>query len=87
MNLVSLSTQYSGNNLSDFISKFESYWLHLTKLSNGSSDSDRKTFVAFLKEDKAQQDFVMGFLVKHHKNVINNFTTKIVCRMLMLSND
>ena len=39
MNLVSLPTQYSGNNLSEFISKFESQWLHLTKLSKGSSDS------------------------------------------------
>ena len=33
MNRVSLPTQYSGNNLSEFISKFESQWLHLTKLS------------------------------------------------------
>jgi hypothetical protein len=38
MNLVSLPIQYSGNNLSDFISKFESQCLHLTKLSKGSSD-------------------------------------------------
>jgi hypothetical protein len=39
MNLVSLPTQYSGNNLSECIFKFESQWLHLTKLSKGSSDS------------------------------------------------
>jgi len=39
MNLVSQPIQYSGNNLSDFISKFESQSLHLTKLSKGSSDS------------------------------------------------
>jgi len=38
MNLVSLPTQYSGSSLSDFISKFESQWHHVTKLSNGSPD-------------------------------------------------
>jgi len=76
MNLVALPTQYSGNNLSEFISKFESQWLHLTKLSKGSTDSYRTTFAAFLQEDKAKRDFLMGFLVKHHKNVIDNLTTK-----------
>jgi len=76
MNLVSLPTQYSGNNLSEFISKFESQWLHLTKLLNGSSDSYRTTFANFLNEDKAKRDFLMDFLVKHHKNVIDNLTTK-----------
>jgi hypothetical protein len=54
MNLVSLPTQYSGNNLSEFISKFESQWLHLTKLSKGSLDSYRTTFSAFLSEGKAK---------------------------------
>jgi hypothetical protein len=54
MNLVSLSTQYSGNNLLDFIFKFGSLWLHLTKLSRGFSDSYRTTFAAFLHEDKAK---------------------------------
>jgi hypothetical protein len=34
------------------------------------------TFAAFLNEDKAKRDFLMGFLVKHHKNVIDNLTTK-----------
>ena len=76
MNLVSLPTQYSGNNLSEFISIFESQWLHLTKLSKGSSDSYRTIFVAFLQEGKAKRDFLMGFLVKHHQNVIDNLTTK-----------
>jgi len=57
MNLVSVPTQYSGNNLSEFISKFESQWLHLTKLSKGSTDLYRRTFGAFLKEDKAKRDF------------------------------
>jgi hypothetical protein len=39
MNLVSLSIQYSGTDLRGFISKFESQWLHFTKLSNASSNS------------------------------------------------
>jgi len=54
MNLVSLPTQHSGSNLSEFISKFESQWLHLTKLSIGSFDSYRMTFAAFPPEDKAK---------------------------------
>jgi len=54
MNLVSLPTQYSGNNLSEFISKFEFQWLHLTKISKESSDSYRTTFAAFLQADKAK---------------------------------
>ena len=76
MNLVSLPTQYFGTDLRGFISKFESQWLHLTKLSKASSDSYRKIFATFLNEDKAKRDFLLGFLVKHHKNVIDNLTTK-----------
>ena len=75
-NLVSLPTQYSGNNLSDFISKFVSQWLQLTKILKGSSDSYRTTFAVFLNEDKAKQDSLMGFWFKHHKNMIDNLTTK-----------
>jgi hypothetical protein len=33
MNRVSLPTHYPGNNLGDFISKFESQRIHLTKLT------------------------------------------------------
>jgi len=76
MNLVSLPTQYSGTDLPGFISKFESQWLHLTKLLKASSDSYRKTFATFLNEDKAKRHFLLGFLVKHHKNMIDNLTTK-----------
>jgi len=64
MNLVSLPTQYSGNNLSEFISKFESQGLHLTKLWKGSSDSYRTTFGASLQEDQAKRDCLMGFWLK-----------------------
>jgi hypothetical protein len=54
LNLVSYSTQYAANNLSDSISKYESQWLHLTKLLKASSDLYYTTFVAFLNEDKAK---------------------------------
>jgi len=76
MYLVSLPTQYSGTDLPGFISKFESRWLHLTKLSKASSDSYRKIFATFLNEDKVKRDFLLGFLVKHHKNVIDNLRTE-----------
>jgi len=76
VNQVSLPTQYSGTGLPGFISKFESQWLHLTKLSKASSDSYQKTFATFLNKDKAKRDFMLGFLVKHHKNVIDNLTTQ-----------
>jgi len=76
MNLVSLPTQFSGSDLPGFISKLESQWLHLTKLLKDSSDAHQQTFATFLNEDKAKRDFLLGFLVKHHKNVIDNLTTK-----------
>jgi len=76
MHLVSLPTRYSGTDLPGFISKFESQWLQLTSLSKASSDSYRKTLATFLHEDKAKTDFLLGFLVKHHKNVFDNLTTK-----------
>jgi len=43
MNLVSLPTQYSDSDLPGIISKFESQWLHLMKLSIASSDLNRKS--------------------------------------------
>jgi len=75
MKLVSLPTQYSGSGLLDFIYKFESQWVRLTKLSKGSTDSYRTTFAAFLNEDKAKRNFLLGFLVKHHENLVDNLTT------------
>ena len=76
MNLVSLPTQYSGTDLPGFISKFESQWLHHAKLSKASSNSYQKTFATFLNEHKAKRDFLFSFLVRYHKNVIDNVTTK-----------
>jgi hypothetical protein len=73
---LSLPAQYSRNSLWHFVSKFQSQWLHLTTLSNTSSDSYWKTFAAFLGEEKAKSYFLMGFIVKHNPNVIDNLTTK-----------
>jgi hypothetical protein len=36
----------------------------------------RKHFLAFLDEYKVQRDFLLGFLVQHHQNVVENLTTK-----------
>jgi hypothetical protein len=51
-------------------------WRKLQKLARASKNNYLKTFSAFLDEDKAQRDFLLGFLVKHHQNVVDNLTTK-----------
>jgi len=76
MNLVTLPIQYSGSDLPGFISKFESQWLNLAKLSKASSNSYRKSFAILLNEYKANRDFLLGFLAKHHKTINDNLTTK-----------
>ena len=76
MNLVSLPTQYSGTDLPAFISNFESQQLRLITLSKAFSNSYQKTFPIFLAQDTAKRDFLLGFLVKYHKNLIDNFTMK-----------
>jgi hypothetical protein len=35
-----------------------------------------RILAAFLDEDKARRDFLLGFLVQYHQNVVNNLTTK-----------
>ena len=76
-NLTSLSSSYINSDcLASFISKFESVWLKLQKLVRASKDTYHKNFAAFLDEDKAQRDFLLGFLIQHHQNVVDNLTTK-----------
>jgi len=75
MNLVTLSTQYSGTDLPGLVPKFESQWLHLTKLSKTSSHSYRITFATFRNEDMAKRHFLLGLLVEHNRNVVDNLTT------------
>jgi len=76
MNIVSRPTQYSVNNLSGVISNMRLQSLHLTKLSKAFFDSYRRRSAACLKKDNAKRDFLLGFLVKHHKNGVDNLTTK-----------
>src|SRR5690606_881241 len=59
-----------------FVSSFETEWLRLRKLCGASKDSYRVAFSKFLDEDKAKRDFLLGFLVRHHKNVVDNLSTK-----------
>ena len=46
------------------------------KLWMASSGLYRKLFATFLNKDKAKLDFLLGFWVKHHENVVDNLTTK-----------
>lgn len=75
--LASLSVAYDKEvPIASFVSKFETEWLRLQKLAKASSDSYRQTFAKFLQEDKAKRDFLLGFLVTHEKNVVDNLSTK-----------
>jgi hypothetical protein len=75
--LTSLSTTYDPSQpISTFISQFETEWLRLTKLAKASKDSYRQAFAKFLDEDKAKRDFLLGFIVRHQKNVVDNLSTK-----------
>jgi hypothetical protein len=81
MNFTSLPSSYDPSDpqaISEFIDRFETEWARLQSLTDGSNDSDtyRTKFREFLEEDKAKRDFLLGFLVKHHENVVDNLTTK-----------
>jgi hypothetical protein len=79
MNFTSLPSTYDPSEpLGTFIDKFETEWARLQSLTTGSTTSDtyRTKFREFLEDDKAKRDFLLGFLVKHHENVVDNLTTK-----------
>lgn len=77
MTLVSLPSQYEPSQpISLFLQSFEQEWLRLSNLAKSSKDSYRKSFHTFLCEDKAKRDFLLGFLVRHHPNVVDNLSTK-----------
>jgi hypothetical protein len=46
------------------------------KLTTASSDLYQTTSAAFLTKDKAKRGFLFGFLVKCHRHVVDNLTTK-----------
>jgi hypothetical protein len=58
--------------------RFETEWARLQSLTNGSNDSDTYSikFRECVEEEKAKRDFLLGFHVKHHENVVDNPTTK-----------
>lgn len=75
--LASLSTAYDRSiPISTFILQFKTKWLRLYKLAKSSSDGYRQSFAKFLNEDKAKRDFLLGFLVSHEKNVVDNLSAK-----------
>jgi ribosomal protein L37AE/L43A len=81
MTFTSLPSAYDPSEpqaIGQFIDRFETEWARLQSLTYGSNDSDtyRVKFREFLEEDKAKRDFLLGFLVKHHENVVDNLTTK-----------
>ena len=74
---TALSNSYNPSvSMSDFIATFEGEWLRLSQLASSTKDSYRTNFAKFLAEDKAKRDFLLGFLVDHHKNIVDNLTTK-----------
>ncbi|RPB06507.1 hypothetical protein P167DRAFT_550474 [Morchella conica CCBAS932] len=77
MSLVSLPSSYDPEKpISTFIASFEQEWLRLNQLAKSSSDTYRQLFSKFLDEDKAKRNFLLGFLVRHQKNVVDNLSTK-----------
>ncbi|KHJ31598.1 hypothetical protein EV44_g3365 [Erysiphe necator] len=62
--------------ISEFIINFESEWFKLLKLTRDSSDTYRQQFAVFLGNDKAKRDFLLGLISRHHKNIVDNLTTK-----------
>jgi transposase InsO family protein len=81
MTFTSLPSSYDPSEpraISEFIDRCETEWARLQSLTDGSNDSDtyRTKFREFLEEDKAKRDFLLGFLVKHHENVVDNLTAK-----------
>src|SRR5690349_11544092 len=59
-----------------FISRFEAEWLHLLQLTSESKDDYRKGFAQFLEEDKTKRDFLLSFMVKRYRNIVDNLSTK-----------
>ena len=93
MTFTSLPSTYDSDKpIGDFIERFDTEWNRLTNLAAGSNDTYRRKFYDFLEQDKAKRDFLLGFLVNHHQNVVDNLTTKddlsysdVVQRMRSLS--
>ncbi|KAI0997356.1 hypothetical protein K3495_g10825 [Podosphaera aphanis] len=76
-NLAELPHKFDATQpMSSFVQNFETEWSRLHKLARDSSDSYRQEFALFLSHDKAKRDFLLGFLSRHRKNIVDNLTTK-----------
>lgn len=76
--VFSLSSTYDPSTpLSDFISTFETEWTRLQKLTKSSrTDAYRNAMAQLLDFDEAKRDWLLAFLAPHHRNIIDNLTTK-----------
>ncbi|KAI0991975.1 hypothetical protein K3495_g16211, partial [Podosphaera aphanis] len=76
-NLYELKSVYNASqSITSFIEQFETQWFKLHKLSRESTDSDRREIAFFFEKDTIKRDFLLGFLARHKKNVVDNLTTK-----------
>lgn len=66
----------SSQPISHYIQKFESEYFRLNKLVGGSEEEHRKHGSNYFSHDKTKRDFLLGFLSRHQKNVVDNLTTK-----------
>ncbi|POS85107.1 hypothetical protein EPUL_004235 [Erysiphe pulchra] len=76
-NLCQLFTSYdSAKPLFEFIQMFESEWYKLYRLARDSNEEYRQDFANFLLKDLVKRNFLLGFLSRYKKNVVDNSTTK-----------
>ncbi|CCX04219.1 Similar to hypothetical protein VITISV_009642 [Vitis vinifera]; acc. no. CAN75537 [Pyronema omphalodes CBS 100304] len=79
MSFTCLASSYDRSKpIMEYLDRFETEWNCLYNLTTGakSTNTYRKKFRLFLEEDKAKRDFLLGFLVNPHSNVVDNVTTK-----------
>ncbi|POS82475.1 hypothetical protein EPUL_006148 [Erysiphe pulchra] len=62
--------------LSEFIRLFENEWYKLYRLARDSNEEYRQDLAMFLQKDLVKRDFLLTFLSRHKKNVVDNLTTK-----------
>ena len=77
LNLALLSYAYDpAKPIKTFIDRFEMEWEKLETLAKSDTDPYRIAFHTYLTHDKARRDFLLAFIKNHHKNIVDNLTTK-----------
>ncbi|RKF84043.1 hypothetical protein GcM3_002022 [Golovinomyces cichoracearum] len=75
--LCQLITAYGSlNTIADYIQLFETEWNKLYRLARDKNEEYRQDFAKFLQKDLAKRDFLLGFLSRYKRNVVDNLTTK-----------